>query len=251
MTLLSVLHVSKDLLVPLGESALRSVAVAGIAALLLALLPSKRSVVRLRVWTGVLYVALAMPLLGLVLPHFNVAIPEAWLGLRAAHSAVVPVDSSAIVQKSLATPSVGDSEPHRAPARADKHQQRRGTQAVMENSNSRVVASTDRAVSTAKPQSSVAGWMSRVSWSGIALAIYFLGFSILLARLVMGIRGSRRLAASARDITPRYFPRKGEMEDSCTSAALDFVALQSQRAGLEVAPHLKESPALLVPATVG
>jgi hypothetical protein len=32
---------------------------------------------------------------------------------------------------------------------------------------------------------------------------------------------------------------------------LDFLALQSQLAGLKVAPHLKESPALLVPATVG
>jgi hypothetical protein len=32
---------------------------------------------------------------------------------------------------------------------------------------------------------------------------------------------------------------------------LDFLALQSQRAGLKIAPHLKESQALLVPATVG
>jgi bla regulator protein blaR1 len=251
MTLLSVLHVSKDLLVPLGESALRSVAVAGIAALLLALLPSKRSVVRLRVWTGVLYIALAMPLLGLVLPHFNVAIPGAWLGLRAAHSAVVPVEPSPSAKETLVTAPAADFELHRAPATADKHQQRRSTQAVVENSNPRVVASTDHAVSTAKPQSPVADRMSSVSWGRIALAIYFLGLTILLVRLLLGIRGSRKLAASACDISPRYFPRKGEMEDSCTSAALDFVALQSHHAGLEAAPHLKESSALLVPATVG
>ena len=147
MTLLSVLHVSKDLLVPLGESALRSIAVAAVAALLLALLPSKRSVVRLRVWTGVLYVALAMPLLGLVLPHFNVAIPEAWLGLRAAHSAVVPVEPSPSAKETLVTAPAADFELHRAPATAHNLQQKTGMKAVAADSTLHPVASAGHVLS--------------------------------------------------------------------------------------------------------
>src|SRR6185437_10052665 len=73
MTLLPLLHQSKNLLAPLGESAVRSLAVAAIAALALALLRSRRATARLQVWTSVLYVALAMPLLSIFMPHFNVA----------------------------------------------------------------------------------------------------------------------------------------------------------------------------------
>ena len=64
MTLVPLLPQSTDLLARLGESALRSVAVAGIAALVMTLLPSKSAALRLRAWTGVLYIALSMPLLG-------------------------------------------------------------------------------------------------------------------------------------------------------------------------------------------
>lgn len=251
MTLLSTLNVSKDLLVPLGDSALRSIAVAGAAALVLALLPSKRSIVRLRVWTGVLYIALAMPLLGVALPHFNVAIPEAWLGVHHAHSAAVPLEQPSTAKETLFATLPADSELHRAPAAAHSSQQKIATKAVMADSNSQPLASTDDALSTAKPQSLAAAWISRVRWGVIALAIYLLGLGILLARLLVGFRGSHRLVAGACDISPRYFPRKDEVDDVHTSAALDFVAAQSQGAGLSVVLHLKESPALLVPATVG
>ncbi|HST78330.1 MAG TPA: hypothetical protein VLN58_07560, partial [Verrucomicrobiae bacterium] len=75
MTVIPLLPQSTELLARLGESALRSVAVAAIAALVMALLPSKRAALRLRVWNGVLYLALAMPLLGILLPRLDVPIP--------------------------------------------------------------------------------------------------------------------------------------------------------------------------------
>ena len=53
-----------DLLAYLAEPALRSLAVACVAALVIAAIPARRAVVRLCIWTGVLYVALAMPVLG-------------------------------------------------------------------------------------------------------------------------------------------------------------------------------------------
>ena len=103
----------------------------------------------------------------------------------------------------------------------------------------------------APQRASLLASVSRIGWTGMGLAIYLLGMVVLLARAFVGICGSRRLAVAASDITPRYFPRRGEFEDPHTLAALDFIALQSQLAGLKVALHLKESPALLVPATLG
>jgi hypothetical protein len=95
MTLLSVLHLEKNLLVLLGESALRSMVVAGVAGLVLALVPSRRSIVQLRVWTGILYIALAMPLLSVTLPHFNVAIPRlAWFAAHRWCGGITPVSRS-------------------------------------------------------------------------------------------------------------------------------------------------------------
>jgi hypothetical protein len=228
MTLLSVPHLQKDLLVLLGESALRSIVVAGVAGLVLALLPSKRSIVQLRVWTGVLYIALAMPLLSVTLPHFNLAIPRlAWFAAHADHPSALPATPATTIRDNFIASISAGHDAERASAVA-----------------------ADPAV-PAPQRAALSAWMSRIGWSGMGLAIYFLGMVVLLARGFVGICGSRRLAAGASDISPRYFPRRGEFEDPHTLAALDFLALQSQLAGLKVSVHLKESPALLVPATVG
>jgi hypothetical protein len=254
MTLLSVLHLQKDLLLLLGESALRSIVVAGVAGLVLTLLPSKRSIVQLRVWTGVLYIALTMPLLSVVLPHFNLAIPRlAWFAAHADHSAVLPATLATTVRDNYIASISAGSEVARAstiPLIVQKDHQQRTAKTAAHDSNPHSSVAVDPAV-PAQQRASLIAWMSRVGWSGIALAIYFLGLVVLLARALAGIRGSRRLAIGASDISPRYFPRRGESKDPHTSAALDFLALQSQLAGLKVALHLKESSALLVPATVG
>jgi beta-lactamase regulating signal transducer with metallopeptidase domain len=252
MTLVPLLHQSTGLLTSLGEAALRSLAVAGIAALLMALLRLKRAVVRLRVWTGVLYIALAMPLLGVLLPRLNVPIPQAaWLTAHTTTAPAIPSEPSSSTKQTLATAPASNVELHRAPAVAHRNQHERATKAGISDSSSYSTASTDHALSTAKPRSSLTAWMSRVGWSSIALGIYLLGLMILLVRLLLGIFGSQRLARRASEISPRYFPRKGEVEDPSISAALDFLSLRSKLAGLKIAPHLKESAALLVPATVG
>lgn len=254
MTLVSVLHLQRNLLVLLGESALRSIVVAGVAWLVLALVPSKRSIVQLRVWTGVLYIALAMPLLSVTLPHFNLAIPRlAWFAAHRDHSAAMPGAPAATVRDNyVASITAGrDAELASAvPVIAQKNHEQGNGKAAAHDSNTYSSVVADPAVPVPQHASLIA-WMSRIGWSDIALAIYFLGMVILLARLLVGIRGSRRLAAGASEISPRYFPRRGEFEDPHTLAALDFLALQSQLAGLKIALHLKESPALLVPATVG
>ncbi len=254
MTLVPLLPQSTDLLARLGESALRSVAVAGIAALVMALLPSKRAALRLRVWTGVLYLALAMPLLGVLLPRLNVPIPQmGWLAAHATRASAIPAEPSSAMKDMPIPTSAANVEVHHAPATAHNRQQQKTTQAAISRSTSysAPAPANDPAVSTKRTRVSLIAWMSQASWSNIALVIYFMGLAMLLARLVMGIRGGRRLAGYASDISPKYFPRKGEVEDPCISAALDFLSLQAKRAGLEFEPHLKESTALLVPATVG
>src|SRR5215471_6181927 len=57
------------------EPALRSLIVACAAGIVIATLARKRAALRLYLWTAVLYVALAMPLLGAFLPAMKVAIP--------------------------------------------------------------------------------------------------------------------------------------------------------------------------------
>jgi hypothetical protein len=93
--------------------------------------------------------------------------------------------------------------------------------------------------------------MTNANWSAVALGVYLLGLVILLTRLWLGMRGSRRLTNSADHICARYFPRKDEVEDGHTSAALDFLSSRSHIVGLKHPPRLKESAALSVPATVG
>ena len=131
MTLIPLLPQSTDLLVRLGESALRTVAVAGVAALVMALLPSKRAAVRLRVWTGVLYIALAMPLLGVVLPRLEVAIPGAWFGAHSAHPAAVPAELSLTAKEILVAAPTRDFALQPARATTHNRQQKTATKAVV------------------------------------------------------------------------------------------------------------------------
>jgi beta-lactamase regulating signal transducer with metallopeptidase domain len=251
MTLAPLLPQSTDLLARLGESALRSVAVAGVAAVVMTLLPSKRAALRLRVWTGVLYLALAMPLLGVLLPRLNVPIPQmGWLTAHATRASAISAEPSSAIKDVPVPTSDANVEVHHAPAIAQPRQQQKATQAAISSSSPFSTPANDPAVSTKRTRASLTAWTSHASWSNIVLAIYSMGLAMLLARLVIGIRGGRKLARSASDISPKYFPRKGEVEDPCISAALDFLSLQAKR-GLEVEPHLKESAALLVPATIG
>lgn len=251
--LVPLLHQSTSLLVPLGESALRSLAVAGIAALVMLLHSPKRAGVRLQVWTVVLYIALTMPLLGTVLPQLSVRIPQpAWLAARTGNpSAQLTTPQGTPVAS--AVPNVESEHALAGRDTAGSAKDHRVTPAVVSSPDSKSytapAAGTSPAI--AWPNGRITEWGSGIRWRYVVLAAYLLGLAMLLLRLLLGLAASRRLARSADDISPKYFPRKGEVEDAPTSAALDFLARQSRRAGLRAAPHLKESAVLLVPATVG
>src|SRR6185437_12737531 len=207
MTLLPLLHQSKDLLAPLGESALRSLAVASIAALALALLRSRRATAGLQVWTSVLYVALAMPLLSIFMPHFNVAIPGVtWLAGHTTHSTASPTEAPNTAPDAYRpSPAANFAGEHAIGAVPKTHatQPQTGTKAAVSDLKSHTTSVDSPTVPAQRASRNF--WMSPVNWASIAFAIYCLGLVILLARRLLGIRGSRRLAATAGDISPRYF----------------------------------------------
>ena len=232
-----------NLLTWLAEPALRSLAVACVAALVLAVVSRKRAALRLYVWTAVLYVALAMPLLSLFLPRVKVEVPaSAW---PVPHQVAAAVPASA--QASPASAKIFDSSIVKPPHRAIGA---KVTQPADANSQA-PIASNGGELLRDSASSPVAHADSVMNWGAIALGIYFLGFAILLTRILLGIRGSRHLARSAKDICPRFFLRKGEAEDPHTALALQLLSSQSCLAQLKTPPRLKESAALLVPATVG
>ncbi|HEY7790037.1 MAG TPA: hypothetical protein VIC33_05970, partial [Vicinamibacterales bacterium] len=77
------------------EPAARSLAVGLLAALAMAVFRLTRPTARLGIWTTVLYVALAMPLLGIVATHTTVTVPVATMASQAAASPVVRASSDA------------------------------------------------------------------------------------------------------------------------------------------------------------
>src|SRR5258708_528567 len=72
MTFESIYQFCSSLLASAGESAVRSIALALAAGLVIGVVRIRQPRLRLTSWTGVLYAAMMMPLLGLVLPTINV-----------------------------------------------------------------------------------------------------------------------------------------------------------------------------------
>jgi beta-lactamase regulating signal transducer with metallopeptidase domain len=244
-----------DFLAYLAEPALRALIVACVAALVLAVIPRKRAAMRLYIWSGVLYIALAMPLLGAFLPRVNFAVPASvW---HVANAPVTPAEGNSSLEANTFipgrnTPGGNNKNSSVVTDPEAAHRKSRSKPAVISATESASPApaamSHSMPATTSQPLVRI---LARVNWKAIIVGIYLLGLFILLARLLSGVFGSRRLAASAEVISTRYFPRKDEIEDSSSSAALDMLSLYSRFAGLKIPPCLKESAALSVPATVG
>jgi beta-lactamase regulating signal transducer with metallopeptidase domain len=152
------------------EPAARSLAVGLLAALAMAVFRLTRPTARLGIWTTVLYVALAMPLLGIVAPHTTVTVPVATMASQAAASPVVRASSDA--------PSASTIDPAEA-GRLDVARLAWGDEPAAVG---------------------LASLVARISWLAIGLALYFLMAFVLLARLAIGLRVSRTLARTAQPV---------------------------------------------------
>jgi beta-lactamase regulating signal transducer with metallopeptidase domain len=249
----------------LAEPALRSLVIGGIAAMALAAFRVKRVRARLLVWTAVLCAALAMPLLGAFLPRVRVGVPAAWMNglptsfergpVRAAQHEVAA--SGAVVRSATTTARISaralvvssnavDRSVRRAMKIGAAGRVTRGnaTESELRNrttprgtvSSSGTDAGVRKAAipvnAAAVPQQGFA-----IPWTALVLGVYLLGAAVLLARVLIGVWFSRRLARAAQDVEDRE--------------VLRVLRFRAAFAGLTNVPQLKESAMLAVPATVG
>jgi beta-lactamase regulating signal transducer with metallopeptidase domain len=179
MTPTAAIQASTNLLAQLANPAARALALGAAAGLWLAVFRVKSTTVRLFTWTTVLYAALAMPLLGVVLPAVPVRVP-AFLEFGAARN--VPHES--LVAQPLAASPVPSTASRVFSAREE----------------------TPAFVAAPVPISLFL--RSLIAWSAVAAAVYLAVALLLLARFFVGLAFGRRLMrASHRIDAPRLTER--------------------------------------------
>jgi beta-lactamase regulating signal transducer with metallopeptidase domain len=246
----SIAHACSVLLAHLFAPALRSLLLACFAALALGAFRVKNIAARLAVWTAVLYVALAMPLLGVVLPSVSLAVPAA--AVRFVSQNFGPLNSSRVSEEvvgiqavvptqgpALAAISPEDYTAKPAPRARPRHKR----EIVASNIDTSVANSpgeSDTSVSSRSatlPALNVSETRPLLPWFAILSAIYLVVAGLFLARLFLGIIFSRRLVGSARPIYDAEATRP--------------LSLRAWEAGLTVLPRLAESDSISVPVTLG
>jgi len=199
-------------LAALAISALRALALAGVAGLGLRLSGAKSTSVRLFVWRAVLFAALAMPFLGQVVPPLVIRAPGF------AQSADL---------RSTSQP-LADSSPLRFSANG------------AEQNGSRLSASLPTTVVATKPEarSTSASYFGRlengIPWGTLPAAIYLIVTSIFLIRLAVGLALSRRLIHASHKIADPRLRR-----------------VLARSVGLSNSRQICESAQISVPVTVG
>jgi beta-lactamase regulating signal transducer with metallopeptidase domain len=222
-------HFASGFLAALGAAALRSIALAAVAGALLALFRVKNVTLRLAVWKVTLWSALAMPLLALVLPPVQFAVPGVVASRLDRFTRRVDAGDAARANHSLHV-----MRPESAHVTGD-------------HAHGATQQGTDSAVSVAGFSSDdatnvkSAARTQRVSWqdsgAGMALAIYLAMAGLLLSRLFVGWIFGRRLIRAAAVI-----------RDPRASLSLSLRAFPGN---LKEAPVLAESDAVTVPVTLG
>jgi beta-lactamase regulating signal transducer with metallopeptidase domain len=219
----SFVQVSSNLLARAAEPAVRSILLACAAAFVLGALRVKSVTPRLAVWKVVLYGALAMPVLGWVLPALPLSIPAPQFAASSVLGAVAPAPTPAAAaapraaialrpQTPAALVTSGDVNLPPTVAAAERPTPARTTQPVLAES-----------------------LFTRLKVA--AGAIYVAVAGIFFARFLLGFLLSRRLERAARTVDD---PR-----------ALGRLTFHSRAARLKKTPRLAESEIVLVPVTLG
>jgi beta-lactamase regulating signal transducer with metallopeptidase domain len=221
-----VLDASANFAAHILQPAARSLAFACVAGLALAAFRVRSIALRLAIWRAVLLVALAMPLLGLLLPPLPVFVPLAAKLMRAQPPAEI-APSRKLPSRAIIVNQVAHSN---------------STKAGAFSYGQHASDTTDAADSTAAPQSFDAPRGSTqpprpFPWLAALAAIYFTVAIFMLIRLTLGVILGRRLEREAQRI-----------EDSSALSRLHFFA---RAASLRAPPRLAESELLSVPVTFG
>jgi len=214
MTLIAALEVAPHVLAPIAGAAARSLVLAGVAALALAGFRVRATGTRLFTWTTVLYAALAMPLLGWLLPPLAIPSPALF------QSRATPFRLAQIERSEQFTPA-------RLPQAA-------GHALPLSHGPASALPSPVAAASTAGPWRESS---SRMPWSTVAIGIYVLITVVLIVRILVGVFLTRRLLRAAARIG-----------DSRVTSRL---AARAHTSGLAFVPEAAESECIAVPVTVG
>jgi beta-lactamase regulating signal transducer with metallopeptidase domain/predicted nucleic acid-binding Zn-ribbon protein len=250
MTPHSVALFSSSLLQHILDPALRSLALGAVAALIIYLFRVKTPAARLAIWKGVLYAALAMPLLALALPTISIPFPEAAVALfaNAATASRPPVGSRAASEPIFATVdrlattdgtfALTQRRSARNSASTGAHARRAafGIAVVPQadpsvDENAAVVAAPLERVTVATPIH------NSLPWLVLAITTFCIVALLLLARIALGAVLAHRLVRSSAAVA------------DC--GALRVLMRQARAAGVVSPPRLAESDLVSVPVTLG
>jgi beta-lactamase regulating signal transducer with metallopeptidase domain len=243
MTSLAIAQYAPRALVLVAEPALRSIVLACLATLVLAGLRVRHVNLHLAVWTGVLYGALAMPLVVWLMP----SIP---LQLQVPAHQVAPITSTSSAGNVIGYLQFSRVERTGRVLSTAGDGRSAGVSSTRTGEGSRH-ASLGQPHSRSERQGGVAaklllfaagvGRAPGRSFSPLALAlalgVYVFGLMVLLGQLVVGFILGRRLRQNSRRVDD---PR-----------ALRWLERQATAMGLERPPILAESPSVSVPLTLG
>ena len=221
MILTPILNLSASFSAHVLEPAARSVAFACLAGLALAAFRVRSIALRLAIWRTVLVVALAMPLLGQLLPPLPIFVPLAEKFVRAQ----TPAEIAPVLESNSSEISFNQV--------ARSNSTKLGTFTAGRHSS----AAADAPAAAIGASPAVEQPRRPFPWLATASAIYFAVAIFMLIRLALGVILGRRLEREAQLI-----------EDSHALARLHSFA---NAAGLRAPPRLAESDLLSVPVTFG
>jgi len=226
----------------LANSALRTLALAGSAGLGLAAFRVKSTTARLFTWTAVLYASLAMPLLQWMLPPVAVPAPAVFQSGAARvpastwHSSSTAEVSLAHEDSETATPLTANAPTLKVNHTPRPHAEAADIVPAGANSSSSLPSLQSSLRPSLEP-SLPYSFLASLSWSVLAVAIYFSVVLLLLARFAVGLAFGRRLLHRSQVIP----------DSNLTSQ----YASHAQTLRLGSIPRVAESELISVPLTLG
>jgi beta-lactamase regulating signal transducer with metallopeptidase domain len=231
MTPTAAVEASTTLLTQVASPAARALLVGGVAGLGLAVFRVKSTPVRLFTWTAVLYAAIAMPLLGPLLPPLPIHSP-AFLQYGAERPFVKEVLTPAIANAApSAVTSVSEQEPVKRKSSAANFEGPLPSPAQLDMTRrleSQIVAA---------PAAHSSSLWSSTRWNAVAIGIYLAVASLFLVRFFVGLAFGHRLMRASITI--------GE------SRMMQRLAARAYASGLHFTPKAAESKFISVPVTMG
>ena len=233
MMLSTVVDGLPSLLPQVANPAVRALALAVGAGLALTAFRVRAASQRLFTWTAVLYAALAMPLLGRMLPPLTLSAPAVF---EIGSGRPIPDEVLDVPAPGVPTMRSGDASQARnqAEATSSKTDEQISHSSLRSHRHPRT---TLPLMASASPSLLWSDRLSSIRWGAVATGIYLSIALLLLARFVVGLVFARRLTQASQPIQD---PR-----------ATLKLSSRARASGLSLIPRVAESEFISVPVTVG